>query len=303
VGNGSAVTTNGFTNEGSVLIDGGFTYLAQGGKLQINGGDFLNFGSVVIGAGSNSGLGGTLEVAAGHQYQQWSGTTDVEGTLIADSVEINGGSVYGKGTIEAEVDVNAGGVLGDPILGIPDISHDRIVIHQHATLNLADPGPVDVASADLEGITMVYIDSDASYDSLDASGLLTLGGTLDLIFENGFLPDGSEPFDLFTSAIAGDVQGSFSDIELYTLVGDQLDPLSGFDASVGTDSAGDFVVSFTSTATPEPGTWGLLVTALGAGMILGRRKRRSGSMPRPHDPTTNPSCLSHRQDPIRESRS
>jgi hypothetical protein len=165
--------------------------------------------------------------------------------------------------------VNAGGVLGDSTLGIPNISGDRIVIREHAVLNLADPGPVDVASADLEGITMVYIDSDTSYDSLDASGLLALGGTLDLIFEDGFLPDGSEPFDLFTSAIAGDVQGSFSDIELYTLVGDQLDPLSGFDASVGTDSAGDFLVSFTSTATPEPDTCGLLIMALGAGMILG----------------------------------
>jgi|SRR5579871_1992728 len=255
----------------TLTYNGGTLNLVNGANETLTGGDFTNAGTVSIDPTS------TLKVASGSYIE--TGTTDVSGSLLADTIQINGGQIFGSGSImgashsAAQVLINNGGTLGDATGGDPNLSTDNVVVNAGGTWNLGDPGPSDVISADLmaNSITMLYLAGPGNFDSIDAADGITLGGTLELIFENGFLPGSNETFDLFVSALgAGAINGSFSQIELFTLSGGTLTPFAGTVTPGST--LGDFVVS-PAASVPEPGSYGLLIAGLGAGMIYLRRRK------------------------------
>lgn len=266
VTNGGTITANAFTNAGTLVIGGNGGAAAM---VATTGGNFTNSGSVDIQNAINGA--GTLTVAQGYSYVQTGGTTQVDGTLIADLIDIEAGTISGMGTImgnttpEATIDVY--GTFSDATGGPLNVGTDNVNIEPGGTLIGPDPAALDVYSLDLypNSVTMLYIDSATSYDSIDATNGIMLGGTLELIFENGFVPGSGEMFNLFSTS-SGTVSGGFGQVELVNL--------PGFSLAGGINSSGEFVGTVSPSSVPEPGTYGLLIAGFCAGMIYRARTRQ-----------------------------
>ena len=84
-----------------VNTSAGNLQILSGAILDVEGqGGLSNAGSVTIGSGATISLGTA-------DYTQSAGTTTVDGNLIAANVDLNGGTLNGTGTIQANV-TNAG---------------------------------------------------------------------------------------------------------------------------------------------------------------------------------------------------
>jgi hypothetical protein len=213
-----------FTNQGSLIATGT-------GGMQFAAGNLTNTGTVAVQSGS------TLYVAAG-QYIQTGGTTSLtSGTLDATSVSIQGGTLSASGTIGSAV-TNSG--LLHPVQSLS------------LTGNLTLTGSSTVLF-DLGGSTPV-----TGYDTLSAQNV-ALGGSLDLIFTNGYqssvLP--STTFTLITAS--GSLSGQFAGITNGSTV-------------YTTDGLGAFTVNYLPssltisnfTPVPEPPT----ATLIGLGAVV-----------------------------------
>ncbi|HEV3342661.1 MAG TPA: hypothetical protein VG125_19975, partial [Pirellulales bacterium] len=183
----SSITTNAAT----IILDGATSHFynatsgtteavaglatnASGGSLTIQNGYNLtttastltNAGAVTIGASS------TLAGPVGFNYTQSAGSmTLAGGTLDPDTIQINGGTLSGSGTIVGDV-INAATFTpgGDGSIGTVNIqgSYEQT---SAGTLKL-----------DVGGTTS------GTYDQVKATGGATLGGTLDVNLVNGFVP-------------------------------------------------------------------------------------------------------------------
>lgn len=91
-------------------------------------------------------------------------------------------------------------------------------------------------------------------------GDVTLGGTLDLDFIDGFLPKQGDQFDIFLD----DFSGSFSDL--------QVEGLGTWDYSVSPGSSGVTLASL-SDATPVPEPSPLVLLAVGGLLLMVYRNR------------------------------
>ena len=281
---------------GSLAIDGNLSVNAtsiletlSGGSLSVNGNlsqdatsrivvgnstslaaaDFFNNGSIVLNAAStatfkgvvsNSGL---VEVLAGGQfsvlrspflafgtnvYTQTAGATKVltGGTLSAATVDLDGGTLGGGGTIAANVVVNGGTLApGDPT-----------TTHIDGDLTVDADGEIVL---DIDGIVS------GAFDSLDIDGDLHLdGGTLDIVFENGFLPQPGNTWDLLSFTGTEDGLG-FGQIVFENAGNEQLGAFfNGQNFELGTQGA---------ETVPEPSMLPILVALL-AGFGLHRICRR-----------------------------
>jgi hypothetical protein len=150
---------------------------------------FDNAGTVTIAAG------GTFSTF-GLDYIQSAGTTTVDGTLVAPNVEVNGGSLTGSGTIQANV-INAGTVAPGDTFGTLTIQGNYT---QTAT-----------------GVLDIHISGANAYGQLAVTGSATLSGTLQMSFVNGYVPAVGTDFQILTFA---DSAGSFT-----TELGLSLPPL------------------------------------------------------------------------------
>ncbi len=159
------------SNSGSLNLTGGRSFISASA--------FTNSGTLNLGSGS------TLTTAAGQAYSQISGTTSLQGGTLASAtgVSIASGSLTGSGTINGNLSV--GGTFS------PGNSAGSIVI----TGNLSLSGTAQ-SLFELGGTAT------GSFDTVNVTGLATLGGNLGLSFINAFQNSvkNSDTFTILTSA-------------------------------------------------------------------------------------------------------
>jgi fibronectin-binding autotransporter adhesin len=245
-----------FTNNGSVkvfsgsglvagsIINSGFMTI-RGGKLTSveSGLGFANTGAVLVESGTS------LTVDTGI-YTQTSGFTEIDGTLNAAEVDVQGGSLRGAGTIDGTL-LNEGGTVapGDApgVLTVTDFTQ---------------------TSGDL------LFDIDGTLAGVDYSQLLvtnaaTFGGDIEFDFAKNFVPQSNQTYTLIQF---GSSTGSFAGYTIENLP-------AGYTADI-IYGAGDVQVSFSpavsvlTTSTPEPASIALMLAGLGVIAFARRRSRR-----------------------------
>ncbi|HKD08533.1 MAG TPA: hypothetical protein VKB79_21710 [Bryobacteraceae bacterium] len=263
-GGGNSVTAGSFNNPGSVILGDNDTITVTGqfqnsgviaftgtNGIVSSGGDFTNAASgmmTVDGTGNafstmgNLMNAGTIEISGGGSvtvagsYTQTAGTTaaNTGGTLTAGTIDLQGGTLTGGGTINGDLTVDGG------------------------TLNPGDPQSITINGnydQTLLGILDVDLASATSYDHVTVNGHATLGGTLDLTIETGFSASIGTTFNIFSWLSETGDFATFNDptfnngTETFREVfsGNQLDLL---------------VVSTTAPPVAEPSTLGMLACGL-----------------------------------------
>ncbi|HWB13177.1 MAG TPA: PKD domain-containing protein [Pirellulales bacterium] len=160
--------------------------------------NFTNAGTVTIGPGV------TFVAPAGFTYTQVSGTTAIEnGTLDGaaggggagagsgnGNVVINGGRITGPGTIADNLTINGGTFAPNGVVAI----NGNYTQHSGGTLSLLLRGTAD-----------------GQFDQVTVDGVATLGGTLNVLDDEGFSPpaDGSL-YPVFESGPLGSISGDFA---------------------------------------------------------------------------------------------
>ena len=176
------------------------------------------------------------------QYSQVDGTTKIDGTFAAsEGISIGGGTVTGAGILAGDV-INAGTFRPGNSPGITTIQGDYL--HETAaTLSIEVGGSI----------------LGDEYDHLAVEGDITLlGGVLEILPWNGFMPQYGDTFTIFsfTSLI-----GTFDTIDAFSLDDDQRWDFN------------HLYSNGTVTVIPEPSTIALIFGGLALGGVIVRKKR------------------------------
>jgi autotransporter-associated beta strand protein len=224
----------------------------------INSGVFTMSGGASGGGGLTKSGAGTLVLSGANTYAGITtvngGTLSVGGTLASPGGGIN---VHSGGRFEASGNVPRS-LVNQGVVGGPTASGQQLRLTGHMsgagayTGNLALAGSVSpghsaasisLANATFESGATLNMEiggpaEGSQFDSLNASGNLTLGGSLVISLINGFTPAAGEAFDLFDSP---NLSGAFSTIALPALEGRVWD-LSQLHTSgvLAVVAAGDF---------------------------------------------------------------
>jgi fibronectin-binding autotransporter adhesin len=242
---GGFLTTN--TAAGSFTIQ-------NGANLTTASTGFSNAGNVNIGANSTFTVGGT------NDYVQSVGTTtlgaasSVLAVASGHSVDINGGTLLGLGTVNGSLSNTSGRVMP----GLPGVAGVLTV-----TGNYTDPPAshlfIQIGRPDpLHGLSQ-----------LDVGGTANLNnGTLEVSLINGLHPTNGELFPILTST---GLNGMFNDNTI--VVGNVTFTVEyssqGFTNNVVLDA-------MVSSAVPEPASWVMLGIGLaGAGICVARRLKKA----------------------------
>ncbi|MGH9352727.1 MAG: beta strand repeat-containing protein, partial [Terriglobia bacterium] len=202
--------------------------------------------------------GGKLDATS--SYNQSAGTTDVDGTLITPSYGLTGGTLTGTGTVQGNVS-NTGGTVdpGDE----PNTGTLTITGHY-------SQGSNGMLMADINGGTAGGATN--GWDVLDIGGTASLGGTLDISLNNGFLPTDGEMFQIL------DATGGLGGTTFASIMNDTFGANGSWDVIYGTDTVTLEAAYTQSSATPEPASLLLLGTGLlGLAWVVRRKKATSSS--------------------------
>jgi hypothetical protein len=133
----------------------------------------------------------TLVATDGYVQQTANGATDVYGTLqtTAGMIDIQGGNLSGTGTVMGTVN-NSGGEVK------PGSSPGGLTINGFYTQGSGGALTIDIASLTL-------------FDVLSVSGQASLGGVLNIVLLNGFVPPDGSTFTILTG---NPVSGTFATI-------------------------------------------------------------------------------------------
>ncbi len=239
------------TNEGTINIGSTGTLDVSGGAYDSSTGTVTNDGTLnVDGIMQSSGTvfnSGKIDPTS---YIQSGGTTVLQGgTLISPTVDVQGGSLGGNGTIQ-------GDLVNDALVS-PGFSNIPLTVDGNYT-----QGP--------DGTLLIDITSLTDFSSLDITGSATLDGTVEFDFLNGYVPQANDTFAFLDAA---SVTGNFSSYDFAGI--DCASCTAGFNGTDFRFSLDTGAMSPTST-TPEPGALGLLVPGLLA-LAWARRRRRTTS--------------------------
>lgn len=244
----NAGTLNANVASGTLTIDASGAFSNQGtmeatngGTLSISGG-VTNTGTVSVGSGST--------LTATGVYTQSGGTTTVAGTLIAPTVNINGGLLDGSGAVQGSVTVASGATIqpGD----------------QPATLEIT--GSLSLNSATLN--ELIGGDIAGSYGVLDVSGAFSIvNSVLSLEDLNGFTPMNGESFDIANS---DGLTGLFSDSSIAFGDGTFSVSYATSGCAVGYENCVD--LTYAAAPAPEPGT-ALLLGMVLVSLLLGASRK------------------------------
>jgi hypothetical protein len=183
------------TNAGSFNLQGGQ-------NLTTVAGSFTNSGFLAVGSGSTLtiGNGGTTSIPV--NYTQTAGLTVVDGTLTftatsagTPTLSVNGGSLFGTGTLSYSSVVDAGALS-------PGDSATQ-------TGKLGVTGAYTQAANGNLGVSIGGSTAGTNYDQLNVGGASTLSGTLNISTINSYVPALGSTFDILH---AGSVSGTFAAI-------------------------------------------------------------------------------------------
>ncbi|MCA9232550.1 MAG: hypothetical protein KDA57_18015 [Planctomycetales bacterium] len=203
------------------------------GQIRINNGATLNntVSNLTAGGGSRTTVdaGGVLNVL-GATTLELNGALLVNNGTVTGTVNVNYGSLAkGTGTYDV-VNVNEGGVYSPGTS--PGISTATSVNFESGSFASGAPQ----LTMEIGGTTL-----GTEYDQLDVSGLLSLGGALNVVLINGFSPLAGQSFDILNW---GTLAGTFQQVNLPTLAGGLAWNTSQLYTtgvlSVGTSLPGDF---------------------------------------------------------------
>ncbi|MGH9353595.1 MAG: hypothetical protein ACRD2G_15775, partial [Terriglobia bacterium] len=209
---GAVLTTNsGVSLSNAGQIDIGYGGNISGSTLNVGGG-LSNTGTIEVGILQSDGalnvpgsvtqagtvmIGGEgrLAVLNGETYFQTGGTTDVDGTLIATTLNMSGGTIEGDGTIDGTL-VQTGGNLQ------PGDDPGSLTIN-------GNYAPWDSTFTEEVGGGTAGTD----YSVLDVTGGLDFIGSdmLSLLDLSNFTPTDGEVFDIIN---AGSIFGTFSNNDI-----------------------------------------------------------------------------------------
>jgi hypothetical protein len=195
--NQSAV--NALANLSGNISTGSFT--ATGGQQYATtlSGSFSNAGKVMV--GKNSGFKVLCNPTFACPYTQTGGMTTVDGTLTAlFGVNINGGKLFGTGTVAASVNSKASVTAGDTATKAGTLSVSTYTQQSGGSLNIQ-----------LGGTTV-----GTQYSQLAVANGASLNGTLNVKLINGFAPVIGNVFTILTTSAR---TGTFSTVNLPTLSG------------------------------------------------------------------------------------
>ncbi|MCH7813011.1 MAG: hypothetical protein IID40_03225, partial [Planctomycetes bacterium] len=165
-------SSGGLDNQGTLRAE-------NGAELRLDVGPFTTSGSVFAAAGSTIFRNAT-------DYTQTAGSTIIDGALTLNAggtVTLNGGSLGGSGTVNADVNNAAGTVAPGGSTGILTISGDYT------------QGPGALMAVEIGGLI-----PGTEHDLLAVAGSATLSGSLDVSLIDGFEPQGGQMFLVLTFA-------------------------------------------------------------------------------------------------------
>ena len=239
--------------------------VASGGVFTISGMIFDARG-LSFPTGLDKTGAGTLDLTAASTYR--GGTTVSDGTLLANnpsgsatgpgSVTVdNGGILGGSGRVAGAVIVNSGGVVA------PGNSPGRLNLG--SSLLLPSGATLDI---ELGGTT-----PGTQYDQLFLSGLLTLGGNLNVSLVDGFIPTLDFVFEIVGNAGSTATGGIFANAPggIYT------SDAGIFSVNYAANIDGGTIpndITLTYRAVPEPSTGALLAFGATVGAFLRPRGQR-----------------------------
>ncbi len=203
---GSLIYNDGIVNNsGTLTNDPGATFETTG--LLSNTGVFVNDGDVYAydyggyaGAIQNSGdfLVSATGLVDGTTATQTAGTTAVDGQMTLASIDIEGGSLTGTGTIQGTVRIGDG-TGATAILDPGNTADDTAALQITGTLELASDSEL-----------VIEIGGASDLDQLIVSGASILDGELTALLEGGYEPDLGETFTFLTAASVGGGFGATS---------------------------------------------------------------------------------------------
>jgi autotransporter-associated beta strand protein len=249
----------------NTTIDGSDA-LTIGGNVTLNGFNTLTFNNAAqttisgqIGESSTSILiklgNGELQLTGANSY--------TGGTLVqSGTVRINNttGSAFGAGavTVASGATLTGSGIISGAVqmngAWAPGNSPGLVTVNSNVVLN----GILDMELGGLLRATSGTAGS-GYYDAINVTNALTLGGTLNVVLYDNFVPTYG---DTFTLLQAGAISGDFDTVIYPTL--------SGGLSWEQTTSA----TAMTITVVPEPSTCAMALAGLACGGYLSFRRRK-----------------------------
>jgi hypothetical protein len=196
-GPGQIIDQNSNRALASSLANNSGNLTVQNGRSLSTPSDFSNTGSLTIGAN------GTF--TANGAYNQTAGSTvlaDPTGTLSANAVNLQAGTLSGAGVINGNVTIVSGAVLSGSFTINGNVTSDgEIDVGGVGAVGLITiNGNFTQTSNGVLNIEIGGYGAGTGYDQLAITGTATLDGTLNASLLNGFTPTSGDNFQILTFA-------------------------------------------------------------------------------------------------------
>jgi hypothetical protein len=193
---------NALTNLATNMSKGAFTVTAGQQFTTSLSGSFSNAGKVTVAKNSS------FKIACNSNFQcpyiQTAGTTTVDGTLTDNlfGVQIQGGKLFGTGTIAATLTSSGAVTAGDALTKTGVLSPSAYVQNAKGSLNIQ-----------IQGTTV-----GTQHSQLAVGNGVSLSGTVNIRLINGFVPAIGDTFTIITGSV---VTGTFTTVNGLSINGSE----------------------------------------------------------------------------------